>query len=89
MSKTKVYGFRMSPQKIEEFEDACHSLPIAFKPNELLRSYVDYIINTSNNYKKTGHVKMGFLSYDESIVFLNLEGKQTQIEFEEDLKHEC
>lgn len=89
MSKTKVYGFRMSPEKIKEFESACHNLPISFKPTELLRGYVDYIINTSSNYKNTGHIKMGFLSYDKSIVILNLEGKQTQFEFEEDLKNEC
>lgn len=83
MSKTKVYGFRIPPQKIKEFEDACQNLPIAFKPNDLLRSYIDYIISTSDNYKKTGHIKMGFLSYDKSIVLLNLEGKQTNLEFEE------
>ncbi len=89
MSKTKVYGFRMSPDKIKEFEESCHSLPISFKPNELLRGYVDYIIQTADNYKKTGHIKMGFISYDNTIVFCNLEGKQTQIHFEEDLKNEC
>lgn len=83
MSKTKVYGFRMPPEKVQEFEEACQTLPISFKPNELLRGYVDYIINTADNYKKTGHIKMGFLTYDKSIVLLNLEGKQQQIKFED------
>lgn len=79
--KTKVYGFRLPPEKIEEFENACHSLPIVFKPNELLRSYIDYIISTADEYKKTGQIKMGFLSHQSNIVLLNLEGKQTQIDF--------
>lgn len=79
--KTKVYGFRLPPEKIEEFENACYSLPIVFKPNDLLRSYIDYVISTADEYKKTGHIKMGFLSYDNNIVLLNLEGKQTQIDF--------
>lgn len=81
--KTKVYGFRLTPEKIEEFENACNNLPIHFKPNELLRGYIDYIINTSKKYKQTGNVKMGFLTYDSSIVILNLEGTQTQINFDE------
>ena len=85
---TKVYGFRMTEDKIEEFNDACNALPLALKPNELLRSYVDYVINTSKNYKKTGHIKMGFLTYENSIVLLNLEGKQEQINFEGD-SNEC
>jgi hypothetical protein len=75
----------MEEDKIEEFNNACNDLPVSFKPNELLRSYVDYIINTSKNYKKTGHIKMGFLTYENSIVLLNLEGKQKQINFEGDL----
>lgn len=83
MAKTKVVGFRVLPEKIQEFEDACNSLPVNFKPTELLRGYMDYIISTANNYKKTGHVKMGFLSYDKQIVILNLEGKQSEIQFEE------
>lgn len=86
MAKTKVVGFRVSPEKIQEFEDACSSLPVNFKPTELLRGYMDYIISTANNYKKTGHIKMGFLSYDKQIVILNLEGKQGQIYFEEEMK---
>lgn len=81
---TKVWGFRMTPEKIEEFSNACNNLPISFKPNDLLRSYVDYIINSSNEYKKTGHVKMGFLTYQNSIVILNLEGKQQEINFDGD-----
>lgn len=87
MAKTKVVGFRVSPEKIEEFENACNSLPVNFKPTELLRGYIDYIISTANTYKKTGHVKMGFLSYDKNIIICNLEGKQGQIDFEnEDLQ---
>lgn len=86
MAKTKVVGFRVSPEKIQEFEDACHSLPVNFKPTELLRGYMDYIITTANNYKKTGHIKMGFLSYDKQIVILNLEGKQGQIDFDGDIQ---
>lgn len=86
MAKTKVVGFRVSPEKIQEFEDACNSLPVNFKPTELLRGYMDYIISTANNYKKTGHIKMGFLSYDKQIVILNLEGKQGQIDFDGDIQ---
>lgn len=86
MAKTKVVGFRVSPEKIQEFEDACNSLPVNFKPTELLRGYMDYIISTANNYKKTGHIKMGFLSYDNQIVILNLEGKQGQIDFDGDIQ---
>ena len=86
MAKTKVVGFRVSPEKIKEFEDTCSLLPVDIKPTELLRGYMDYIISTANNYKKTGHIKMGFLSYDKQIVILNLEGKQGQIYFEEEMK---
>ena len=86
MAKTKVVGFRVSPEKIQEFEEACNSLPVNFKPTELLRGYMDYIISTANNYKKTGHVKMGFLSYDKQIVILNLEGKQGRIDFDGDIQ---
>lgn len=86
MAKTKVVGFRVSPEKIKEFDEACHSLPIHFKPTELLRGYMDYIISTANNYKKTGHVKMGFLSYDKNIIICNLEGRQGHIDFEEEMK---
>ena len=86
MAKTKVVGFRVSPEKIKEFEEACHSLPISFKSTELLRGYMDYIISTANNYKKTGHIKMGFLSYDKNIIICNLEGKQGQIDFDGDIQ---
>ena len=83
---TKVYGFRMTPEKIKRFEDACQNLPVFLKPNELLRGYIDYIISSSEQYKKTGHIKMGYLSYDKSIVILNLEGEQGQLDFEGDIK---
>lgn len=84
MSKeTKVYGFRMTPEKIQEFDNACHNLPISFKPNELLRGYVDYIISSSEQYKKTGHIKLGYLAYDKSIVILNFECEQRRFYFEE------
>lgn len=86
MAKTKVVGFRVSPEKIKQFEEACHSLPISFKSTELLRGYMDYIISTANNYKKTGHIKMGFLSYDKNIIICNLEGRQVHIDFEEEMK---
>ena len=86
MAKTKVVGFRVSPEKIKEFEDAFNSLPVNFKPTELLRGYIDYIISTANDYKKTGHVKMGFLSYDKNIIICNLEGRQVHIDFEEEMK---
>lgn len=70
MAKTKVVGFRVSPEKIQEFEDACHSLPVSFKPTELLRGYMDYIISTANDYKKTGHVKMGFYLMTKILLFV-------------------
>lgn len=79
--KTKVHSLRMTPEKIDKFHTACNSLPFTFKPNELLNSYIDYIISSAEQYKKTGHIKMGFLSYDKSIVILNLEGQQRSFDF--------
>lgn len=79
--KTKVHSLRMTPEKIDKFHTACNSLPLIFKPNELLNSYIDYIISSAEQYKKTGHIKMGFLSYDKSIVILNLEGQQRSFDF--------
>lgn len=81
---TKIYGIRTEASFIEDYNNACKDLPIALKPSQLITSYMQYIIDTSNYYKKTGQVKMGFLSFEKNLVLLNLEGRQTHFKFDED-----
>ena len=86
MSKStdsKIYGLRLPVSKIEEFNQACHSLPLLFKPSKLLLSYIDYIISVSNEYKKTGFIKLGFIGLNENIVLIEMDGKQTSFNFDD------
>lgn len=86
---TKIYGIRLNSQLIDEFVNSCHSLPLSYKPANLIESYMQYIISLSDEYKKTGQCRMGFLKKNGAIVLYDSVGEQLEFDFSsEDIEYE-
>jgi hypothetical protein len=48
-TKSKVLGIRLDKDLLNDFERACDSLPIALKPQDLLKSYIRSVVDISKN----------------------------------------
>lgn len=81
---TKNIGIRTDEERIEAFRQACEDLPLSLNPRKMIESYMDYVIDTSNNYKETGKIKFGFVNYSGNLILCNLEGQQKYFIFEKE-----
>lgn len=81
-SNTKSFSIRTDRELIENFNKACYGLPISFKPRALIESYMKYIVDVENEYKKTGDIKLGFLSTSKGeIIIYSENSKMNQLQF--------
>lgn len=80
--KNKVYGIRLKPEVIEDFQKACSDLPLVFKPNQLLEAYINHIILSAKEYKNTGKCNLNYYSNDGGVILYNKNLKQLAIEVE-------
>lgn len=80
---TKMLGVRLESELVDSFKDACHNLPITFKPSELLKTYMQHIVSTSEQYKKTGKCSLAYFNSFGKIVIIGNNGVQEDFVFDE------
>lgn len=84
MSNSKTYSIRLDSAFIDEYVQACESLPIMFKNQALIKSYMQSIIDLSNNMKLGELSSFGIVhSLNGGLVLVDLNNKVSKILIEE------
>ncbi len=88
MSKsTKTFSIRLDSEFIEEFTNACNSLPIVFKPQSVVKGYMQSIIDLNNKIiASSSEIKeLGYIPATEGFTLIDLSCKINKIQVSEDL----
>lgn len=71
----KVYGVRIEEDTTKAFKKACESLPVSLKATVLIESYMKYIIQSIEEYKKGGALKIELKTDTKEILLVNRDSK--------------
>lgn len=87
MSKTtKTFSIRLESDFIDEFSQAINSLPVLFKSQAVLKSYMQNIIDLSKSLNSSNDVKdFGIVNSKNGFAIVDLKNKVNKIQISEDI----
>lgn len=87
MSKTtKTFSIRLESDFIDEFSQAINSLPVLFKSQGVLKSYMQNIIDLSKSLNSSNDVKdFGIVNSKNGFAIVDLKNKVNKIQISEDI----
>lgn len=84
MSVSKTYSVRLDSDFIDDYIQACESLPILFKNQALIKAYMQNIIALSNTVKNGDSSSFGIMhSSNGGLVLVDLNNRVSKILIEE------
>lgn len=84
MAISKTYSVRLDSDFIDDYIQACESLPLLFKNQALIKAYMQYVIDLSKTKKNSNSSSFGIMhSLNGGLVLVDLNNKFSKILVEE------